>query len=104
MFFSNSVTTSEFALLQALRLATVETHRPPTIKSNKRHRIRVVKNKPMIIRGTSMISLKALAFAIAVTFIGTAASAQSVECGSDTLCRVKAAGILKIGTKDDYVP
>jgi len=55
-----------------------------------------------------MISLKTLAFALGVTFMstamGTAASAQSMECGNDTLCRVKAAGVLKIGTKDDYVP
>ncbi|OSQ37286.1 transporter substrate-binding domain-containing protein [Thalassospira sp. MCCC 1A01428] len=51
-----------------------------------------------------MINLKALALAACVAFISTAASAQSLECGDDTLCRVKAAGTLKIGTKDDYVP
>jgi polar amino acid transport system substrate-binding protein len=51
-----------------------------------------------------MIKLKALALAACVAFAGTAATAQSLECGEDTLCRVKAAGVLKIGTKDDYVP
>lgn len=51
-----------------------------------------------------MINLKALALAACVAVISTAASAQSLECGDDTLCRVKAAGTLKIGTKDDYVP
>lgn len=51
-----------------------------------------------------MIKLKALVLAACVAFVGTAAAAQSIECGEDTLCRVKAAGVLKIGTKDDYVP
>lgn len=51
-----------------------------------------------------MMNWKAFTLAIGVTFAGTAASAQTVECGNDTLCRVKAAGVLKIGTKDDYVP
>lgn len=51
-----------------------------------------------------MMSMKAFALAVGVAFVGTAATAQSIECGSDTLCRVKAAGVLKIGTKDDYVP
>ncbi|WP_307058491.1 transporter substrate-binding domain-containing protein [Ancylobacter vacuolatus] len=32
------------------------------------------------------------------------AQAQTLDCGADTLCKVKAAGVLKIGTKDDYVP
>ncbi|WP_343315320.1 transporter substrate-binding domain-containing protein [Brucella sp. BE17] len=51
-----------------------------------------------------MMNWKAFALAIGVAIAGTAASAQTVECGNDTLCRVKAAGVLKIGTKDDYVP
>lgn len=51
-----------------------------------------------------MMNWKTFALAIGVAFVGTAASAQTMDCGNDTLCRVKAAGVLKIGTKDDYVP
>ena len=51
-----------------------------------------------------MINLKTLALAASIAFVGFAAHAQTVNCGTDTLCRVKAAGVLKIGTKDDYVP
>lgn len=51
-----------------------------------------------------MISLKALVLSAALASIGFAASAQAQSCGDDTLCKVKAAGVLKIGTKDDYVP
>ncbi|KKC24825.1 ABC transporter substrate-binding protein [Sphingomonas sp. SRS2] len=35
--------------------------------------------------------------------VGTAC-ARTTDCGGDTLCRIKAAGVLRIGTKDDYVP
>ncbi|TIU29198.1 MAG: ABC transporter substrate-binding protein, partial [Mesorhizobium sp.] len=51
-----------------------------------------------------MINLKALALAAGIAFTGSVAYAQTLDCGTDTLCRVKAAGVLKIGTKDDYVP
>jgi len=51
-----------------------------------------------------MFNLKGVALGICIALLGTAASAQSIECGSDTLCKVKAAGVLKIGTKDDYKP
>ncbi|RWB61679.1 transporter substrate-binding domain-containing protein [Mesorhizobium sp.] len=51
-----------------------------------------------------MINLKALALAAGIAFTGSVAYAQTLDCGTDTLCRVKAAGVMKIGTKDDYVP
>ena len=51
-----------------------------------------------------MISLRSLAFTVGVVLVSTTASAQSINCGTDTLCRVKAAGVLKVGAKDDYVP
>jgi len=51
-----------------------------------------------------MHNLKALVLAVSITFVGATAHAQTLNCGADTLCRVKAAGVLKIGTKDDYVP
>jgi len=51
-----------------------------------------------------MINLKTLALAAGIAFAGSTAFAQTLDCGSDTLCRVRAAGVLKIGTKNDYVP
>ena len=51
-----------------------------------------------------MFNLKGVALGICIALLSTAASAESIECGSDTLCKVKAAGVLKIGTKDDYKP
>jgi len=51
-----------------------------------------------------MHNLKALVLAVSITLAGATAHAQTLSCGADTLCRVKAAGVLKIGTKDDYVP
>ncbi|MBV8923375.1 transporter substrate-binding domain-containing protein [Bradyrhizobium sp.] len=51
-----------------------------------------------------MINLKTLALAASIACVGSASHAQTLNCGTDTLCRVKAAGVLKIGTKDDYVP
>ena len=47
--------------------------------------------------------LKAFVAVLALTLGGTA-QAQTWDCGTDTLCRVKASGVLKIGTKDDYRP
>lgn len=51
-----------------------------------------------------MLHFKTFALAACLAFAGTAASAQTIDCGDDTLCRIKAAGVLKIGTKDYYVP
>ncbi|MGP4806360.1 transporter substrate-binding domain-containing protein [Agrobacterium cavarae] len=48
--------------------------------------------------------LKSLLAIAGLVLASTQVSAQSADCGSDTLCRVKASGVLKIGTKDDYVP
>lgn len=42
--------------------------------------------------------------ALLACFAATAVAAQSQDCGDDTLCKVKAAGVLKVGTKDDYKP
>jgi polar amino acid transport system substrate-binding protein len=53
-------------------------------------------------KGNEMFKLKAIFLATAFAFVGFSASAQS--CGDDTLCKVKASGVLKVGTKDDYVP
>ena len=51
-----------------------------------------------------MVDFKKCVLATSLVLFGCAADAQTVDCGGDTLCRVKAAGVLKIGTKDDYVP
>jgi polar amino acid transport system substrate-binding protein len=42
--------------------------------------------------------------AAAILLITLSACARAVECGADTLCRIRSAGVLRIGTKDDYVP
>lgn len=51
-----------------------------------------------------MIGFKAVAVALSLAILATGALAQTVDCKTDTLCKIKAAGVLKIGTKDDYVP
>ncbi|MBB3966085.1 transporter substrate-binding domain-containing protein [Rhizobium metallidurans] len=51
-----------------------------------------------------MINLKSVAVALGLALISSIASAQSMDCGNDTLCKIKASGVLKIGTKDDYRP
>lgn len=51
-----------------------------------------------------MFSLKTIAVALGFSVAATGAFAQTVDCGADTLCKIKAAGVLKIGTKDDYRP
>lgn len=51
-----------------------------------------------------MTGYKAILVALGLASLTTGALAQTVDCGTDTLCKIKAAGVLKIGTKDDYVP
>ncbi|TCK28039.1 amino acid ABC transporter substrate-binding protein (PAAT family) [Ancylobacter aquaticus] len=52
-----------------------------------------------------MVTLKSLMAGIGLALVAAAgANAQTLDCGTDTLCKIKAAGVLKIGTKDDYVP
>lgn len=52
----------------------------------------------------NMRKLSAITLALGAALFAGAAYGQSIECGSDTLCKVKASGVLKIGTKDDYKP
>lgn len=51
-----------------------------------------------------MKQAKAIAFGLAMSAMTFVLPAQAQDCAGDTLCSVKAAGVLKIGTKDDYVP
>ena len=46
----------------------------------------------------------ALTVAASASILGMSAVAAAADCGDDTLCKIKEAGVLKIGTKDDYVP
>lgn len=51
-----------------------------------------------------MIKQHAIALAAGIAALVVATSAQALDCGADTLCKIREAGVLKIGTKDDYKP
>jgi polar amino acid transport system substrate-binding protein len=55
-------------------------------------------------RRRTMHVLKTLALGLAIGLGVAGAHAQTLDCGDDTLCKVEATKVLKVGTKDDYKP
>ncbi|RUX06914.1 transporter substrate-binding domain-containing protein [Mesorhizobium sp. M8A.F.Ca.ET.059.01.1.1] len=52
----------------------------------------------------TMYALKTLAFSLALGLGAAVAHAETLDCGDDTLCKIEASKVLKVGTKDDYKP
>ncbi|TGT93084.1 transporter substrate-binding domain-containing protein, partial [bacterium M00.F.Ca.ET.163.01.1.1] len=51
-----------------------------------------------------MKALKTFAFGLALGLGAAVARAETLDCGDDTLCKIEATKVLKVGTKDDYKP
>lgn len=48
--------------------------------------------------------IKSCLLSIGILACSGQAFSQTPSCGTDTLCKIRAAGVIKIGTKDDYRP
>jgi polar amino acid transport system substrate-binding protein len=68
------------------------------VASRKR---RILEHSPMEMK---MKALKTLAFGLAIGLGAAVAHAETLDCGDDTLCKIEATKVLKVGTKDDYKP